>query len=61
MTEATKQKMAEFEPMLAKGHESYDRTLAAVDSKLETVAVEVSANARRRMPPEIRRPKRKDE
>jgi 5-keto 4-deoxyuronate isomerase len=47
VTEATKQKMAEFEPMLAKAHESYNRTLAAVDSKLETVAEEVSTNARK--------------
>jgi hypothetical protein len=47
VTEATKQKMAEFEPMLAKAHESYNRKLAAVDSKLETVAEEVSANARK--------------
>jgi hypothetical protein len=47
VTEATKQKMAEFEPMLAKAHESYNRTLAATDSKLETVAEEVSANARK--------------
>ena len=47
VTEATKQKMTEFEPMLAKAQENYNRTLATVDSKLETVAGEVSTNARK--------------
>jgi hypothetical protein len=47
VTEATKQKMAELEPMLAKAQKSYNRTLAVVDSKLETVAEEVSSSARK--------------
>jgi biopolymer transport protein ExbB/TolQ len=47
VTEATKQKMAEFEPVLSKAHQDYSRTLAKVDSKLEEAAEEVEASAQK--------------
>jgi hypothetical protein len=47
VTEATKQTMAEFTPVISRAHENYIRTLVNVDSKLETVADEVSTGARK--------------
>jgi hypothetical protein len=46
VTEATKRKLAEFEPMLVRVQENYNRTLAQVDSRLESVAEEISTGAR---------------
>src|SRR5437773_3042830 len=47
VTEATKQRMAEFEPMITRAQANYKRALADADSKLEAVAEEVSVGARK--------------
>ena len=47
VTEATKIKMAEIEPLLDRTREEYRQALATVDSKLDTVANEITANAAR--------------
>jgi hypothetical protein len=47
VTEATKQRMAEFEPMIIRAQANYKRALADADSKLEAVAEEVSVGARK--------------
>ena|SRR5207244_8932140 len=47
VTEATKQRMAEVEPMLTRAQESYNRALAEADAKLAAVAEDVSAGARK--------------
>ena len=47
VTEATKQRITEFEPALGRAQENYNRTLATVDSKLEKVAGEIDASARK--------------
>ena len=47
VTEATKQRIAEFEPVLGRAQENYNRTLATVDSKLEKVAGEIDTSARK--------------
>src|SRR5262249_702545 len=41
VTQATKIKMAEIEPVLHRTREQYRRALATVDSKLDTVANEI--------------------
>ena len=45
VTQATKDRMAEIEPALAKAEESFNRSLAQVDSKLEQFADQIKANA----------------
>src|SRR5215471_19203550 len=47
VTEVTKVKMAEIEPEVENARQRYRQTLAAVDSKLETVADEITTNARK--------------
>jgi Na+/phosphate symporter len=45
VTGATKQRMAELDPMMERTQEKYARALAAADSKLEQAAAEVSDSA----------------
>ena len=45
VTQATRERMAEFEPVISKVHETYNRSIAQVDSKLEKVAGEINTNA----------------
>jgi len=45
VTESTKQRIAEFEPVLAKAQDSYSRTLDMVDSKLAETAKEIDNSA----------------
>ena len=45
ITEATKLKMEEFDPVLSRAQENYRRTLSAIDSKLETFAGSVDTTA----------------
>ena len=47
VTEATKQRIAEFEPILGSAQENYNRSLATVDSKLEKVADDIDTSARK--------------
>jgi hypothetical protein len=47
VTQATKEQIAEFEPVIAKAQESYKRSLAKVDSKLDHVADQVNTNAQK--------------
>jgi len=45
VTQATKERMAEFEPMMARAQENFTRSLATVDAKLDEVAAEINKNA----------------
>src|SRR5215831_8136247 len=45
VTESTKQRIAEFEPVLARAQDSYSRTLDMVDSKLAETAKEIDSSA----------------
>jgi hypothetical protein len=45
VTQATKERLAEFEPVISKVHETYNRSIAQVDSMLEKVAGEINMNA----------------
>jgi len=45
VTQATKERMAEFEPVISKVHETYKGSIAQVDSKLEEVAGEINTSA----------------
>jgi len=45
VTQATKERMAEFEPMMARAQENYTRSLANADVKLDEVATEINKNA----------------
>src|SRR5437762_4453761 len=45
VTEATKVKMAEVDPVLERTHQQYRQVLTTVDSKLDTVANEITTNA----------------
>jgi hypothetical protein len=47
LTEATRIKMAEIEPVLDRTREQYQQALATVDSKLDAVANEITTNAAR--------------
>ncbi len=47
VTEATKIKLAEINPVLDRTREQYQQAIATVDSKLDTVANEITANAAR--------------
>jgi hypothetical protein len=47
ITQATKDQMAELEPAITKAQESYNRALANIDSKLDSVADQVTANAQK--------------
>jgi biopolymer transport protein ExbB/TolQ len=47
ITESTKQRIAEFDPVITKAHESYSRTLDTVDSKLDDAAKQIDASARK--------------
>jgi hypothetical protein len=46
MTEATKVKIAEFDPVLTRAHENYRQTLAKIDSKLDQTAEKINTGAR---------------
>jgi hypothetical protein len=45
VTESTKQGIAEFEPVLARAQDSWARSLAMVDSKLEEAAKQIDSSA----------------
>ena len=45
VTESTKQRIAEFDPILARSHETYMRSLSLIDSKLEKAADNISTSA----------------
>jgi len=47
VTQATKEQIAEFEPVIANAQESYKRSLAQIDSKLEQVADQINTNAQK--------------
>ena len=47
ITEGTKQRIAEFEPVIARAQDSYSRTLDMVDSKLEDAAKQIDTSARK--------------
>ncbi len=46
MTEATKVKIAEFDPVLTRAHENYRQALAKIDSKLDQTAEKINTGAR---------------
>src|SRR5881394_1598277 len=45
VTDTTKRKIAEFDPILSRTHETYRRNLAVIDSKLEKVADNINTSA----------------
>jgi hypothetical protein len=45
VTESTKQRIAEFDPILARSHETYMRSLSLIDSKLEKAADNINTSA----------------
>jgi hypothetical protein len=45
VTQVTKERMAEFEPVLARAQENYTRSLAQMDKKLEETENEINRNA----------------
>jgi len=45
VTQSTKERIAEFGPVISKGHETYNRSIAQVDSKLEKVAGDINTSA----------------
>ena len=47
ITQATKEQIAEFEPAIARAQESYKRSLAQIDTKLEQVADTINTNAQK--------------
>jgi biopolymer transport protein ExbB/TolQ len=47
ITEGTKQRIAEFEPVIARAQDSYSRTLDMFDSKLEETAKQIDSSARK--------------
>ena len=47
VTETTKQKIAEFGPVLGRVQENYNRTILQVDSRLEEVADGINTSARK--------------
>lgn len=47
ITESTKQRIAEFEPVIARAQDSFGRTLDSVDSKLEETAKQIDGSARK--------------
>ena len=47
VTQATKEQIAECEPVIAKAQESYKRSLEQLDSKLEHVADQINTNAQK--------------
>jgi hypothetical protein len=47
ITEGTKQRIAEFEPVMAKAQDSFGRTLDMVDAKLEETAKRMDTSARK--------------
>jgi len=46
ITESTKRKMVEFDPILDRTQEGYRRSLVTIDSKLETTAEQITTAAR---------------
>jgi hypothetical protein len=46
ITEATKVKFAEFDPVLTRAQENYRRTLVTIDSKLDHAAEKINTTAR---------------
>src|SRR5262245_12182318 len=44
-TESTKRRIAEFDPILARTQESYKRSLAAIDTKLDNAADNINTSA----------------
>jgi hypothetical protein len=47
VTQATKEQIAEFEPAIARAQESYKRSLAQIDGKLEHVADQINTNVQK--------------
>jgi hypothetical protein len=45
VTQATKEQIAEFEPVIARAQESYKRSLVQIDTKLEHVEDKINTNA----------------
>ena len=45
VTESTKQRIAEFDPILARSQETYKRSLLLIDSKLEKAADNINTSA----------------
>ena len=45
VTQATKERMAEFEPTMARAQEKYTRSLVKADETLDEVATEINKNA----------------
>ena len=46
ITETTKLRIAEFDPVLERAHQDYRRALVAIDSKLEKAAENINTTAR---------------
>jgi hypothetical protein len=44
-TESAKRRIAEFDPILARSHETYNRSLSLIDSKLEKAAENINTSA----------------
>jgi hypothetical protein len=47
VTQASKEQIASLEPVIANAQESYKRSLAQIDSKLEHVAGQINTNAQK--------------
>src|SRR3954464_9608021 len=47
MTEMTKQRLAEMDPVIARAQDSYSRSLAVADEKLQEVANQIDSSARK--------------
>jgi predicted ATPase with chaperone activity len=45
VTQSTKERIAEFEPVISKVQETYNRSIAQVDSTLEKVAAQIDSSA----------------
>ena len=45
VTESAKRRIAEFDPVLARSHETYMRSLSLIDSKLEKAADNINTSA----------------
>ena len=45
VTQSTKERIAEFGPVISKVHETYNRSIAQVDSNLEKVAGDINTSA----------------
>ncbi len=47
VTEATKERMRQFEPVMDRAHENYSLRLGKIDARLQLAANDISAGARR--------------